>query len=115
MEDGEDCLESRSSRLLVLIDRDTTAIIIDSDGVVTMEDGRDGTTVTSECFIDTIIDDLLDHMVESFDIRRSDIHSWSLADWLESLEDFDRGGIVCSGGVEGFGVRHRVMNSETIK
>lgn len=90
MEDSEDCLESRSSGLLVFIDRDTTTIIIDGDRVVTMEDGRDSTTVTSECFIDTIIDDLLDHVVKSFDIRRSDIHTRSLADWLKSLEDFDR-------------------------
>jgi hypothetical protein len=50
--------------------------------------------VASESFIDCVIDDLIDEVVEAALTGRSDIHTWSLADRLKALEDGDGRGVV---------------------
>ena len=54
--------------------------------------------VASESFIDCVIDDLIDEVVEATLTGRSDIHTWPLADRLKALEDGDRTGVVGHAG-----------------
>jgi uncharacterized protein YggL (DUF469 family) len=50
--------------------------------------------ITSERFIDSVIDDLINQVVEAAFAGGADIHTWALADRFEALEDGDRRGVV---------------------
>jgi hypothetical protein len=63
MKYGKDCFESRSSCLGVDVDRNSTPIVLYSDGVVGMKCEMNIFAVASERFIYSIINDFLDEMV----------------------------------------------------
>jgi hypothetical protein len=54
----------------------------------------DLSAITRERFIDSVIDDFIDKVVEAAFAGRADIHTWALADCLKAFEDGDRGGVV---------------------
>ncbi len=54
-----------------------------------MEDDFDIFGMTSHGFVDRVIDDLPDEVVESALISRSDIHARSFSDWLKAFEYLD--------------------------
>ncbi len=54
---------------------------------------RDSITVSSHGFVETVVDNFPDHVVESTRTCRSDIHPRTFADSLESFEDSN---LICS-------------------
>jgi hypothetical protein len=50
--------------------------------------------ISCERFIDCVIDDFIDKVMQTAFAGRADIHTWALADRLKPLEDGDRGGVV---------------------
>jgi hypothetical protein len=53
--------------------------------------------ITSESFIDRVIDNLIDEVVEAALTSRADIHAWALTDRVEPLEDGNSAGVVAFG------------------
>lgn len=63
VEDSEDCFESGFSCFFVFIYRDSSSIVMNSDGSVFVQCGRDSGTKSCQRFIDGIIYDFLDEMM----------------------------------------------------
>src|SRR5215218_1418744 len=86
---GHDDLGGRTLLLLVLLDRDTAAIVRDRDAVVGMQGDADRVAVTRDRLVDGVVDDLVDEVMEAAGPGRSDVHPRAPADGLEALEDSD--------------------------
>ena len=77
------------------IHRDTTAIILDRDGLIGVDDHADFRAVTRQSLVDGVIHQFKDHVVQAGAIVGiADVHTRALAHRIQSLEDFDAGGIV---------------------
>gem|GEM_PF-3190118 len=94
MKDSENSLQSGFSCFFMLINRNTSSIIMDSHRSVFIETGGDSGTMTSQRFIYRIIYNFLDKMMQTFGICGSDIHSWSHSDGFESFQNLNVGGII---------------------
>jgi len=94
VEDGHDDLEGGGVHLGVLVDGDAAAIVGDGDDVVLADAADDGVAVAAECFVDGVIDDLADEVVEAAVVGGADVHAGAAADGLEALEDLDRTGVI---------------------
>ena len=81
-----------------LIDGNAAAIVDDGDGVVEMHDDIDGGGVSGESFIDRVVHDLVDEMVQAHFAGGADVHGGTLSHGFHAAENLD--GI---GGVAGFG------------
>ena len=92
----EDQLQGRFAELGVHVHGDAAAIVTDRHRVARLvQRHRDAVGVTVEVFIDGVIDDFPDQMVQSLLVRIADIHRWPFAHRLESFEDGDVfGGVV---------------------
>ncbi len=89
MEDSHNRFEGRNSCFWMNIDWDSSTIILYLTTSIVRETKRDVGTVTSECFIDRIIDDFLYEVITATCISRTDVHAGTLADGLETFEDLD--------------------------
>jgi hypothetical protein len=89
MEDSEDCLESRLACLWVYVSRDTTTIIDHTTRSISMEYDLDIFGMTCHSLIDRVVDDLPDEVMKTSLISRSDIHTGSFSDWLQTFEYLD--------------------------
>ncbi len=59
-----------------------------------MNGDRDGGGVSGHGFVDGVIDDFVDQVVESVEAGAADVHAGALADGFESFQDFDLLGVV---------------------
>jgi hypothetical protein len=59
-----------------------------------MNANDDARGVSRHRFVNRVVYDLVDEMVEAALISGADVHSWALADCIESLKDLDAGGAV---------------------
>ena len=85
------------------VDGDAAAIVGDGDGVAALvqRDG-DGVGVAVEVFIDGVVDDFPDEVVQALGVGAADVHRRPLADRLQAFEDLNgRGGGVTIGGGAG--------------
>ena len=73
----------------VLIGRNAAAVVDDRDGMVDVERDVDLVAVPGQRFVDRVVDDLVDEMVQAGSAGRADVHRRALADRLEALEDLD--------------------------
>jgi len=89
MEDREHDLESALAVLLHPVDRDAPAIVVDHQRAVAVDDYRDPAAVPGKGFINRIIDNFVDKMVQTAGIGAADIHCRPLADRSEPFEDRD--------------------------
>ena len=81
-----DCRHS----FLVKAYRDPAAVILHGAGSVLAEGDPDFAAVSGQMFIDGIVDDLIDQMVQTFGSGGTDIHTRTSSDWFESFQNFDR-------------------------
>ena len=71
-----------------------------------MDGDLDATAEPGEMFIDRVVEDLENAVVQTTLIRIPDVHPWPLADGLKSFEFVDLGGIILLlGGDLGFVLR----------
>ena len=63
MQLGHDDLGCRHAFTLVDVDRNAAAVIAHRDGIVGVEHHLDAARIAGECFVDRIVDDLVDHVV----------------------------------------------------
>ena len=79
-------------RLVVLrhdADRDAAPVVEHDDRVVGLDGDGDAVGIAGERFVDRVVDDLVDQVVEAPRPRGADVHAGTLADRVEALEDCD--------------------------
>ena len=72
-----------------LVDRNAAAVIDDSDRVVEVNDGIDARCMAGKRFVDRIVDNLVDQMMQSHLAGRPDIHRRSQTYCFQTFEHFD--------------------------
>ncbi len=80
--------------LLVGVNRDATAIVDNGHDVVGTDSANDMIAVAGQGFIDGVVDDLANEMMEPSLIGVADVHAWSPTNTLESLKDLNLIGVV---------------------
>jgi hypothetical protein len=73
----------------VLADRDAATIVDDLDRAVLVDRHLDVARLTRHRLVDRVGDDLPDEVVETANVRRTDVHAGALPDSLEPLEHLD--------------------------
>ncbi len=98
MQHGHDDLGSRAPFLGLHVDRNAAAVVDHADRAVGMDRHDDVVAVTGQRFVDGVVDDLENHVVEAGAvIGVADVHAGPLANGLESFQDLDFTGIVLVG------------------
>ena len=92
VKDGHDGLEGGDAGGGVLADGDAAAVVRAADGAVLMDGYDDLVAVTGHCFVDGVVDDFVDKVVQAALVRTTDVHAGPAADGLEAFEDLDIGG-----------------------
>ena len=92
---------------------------IDRDRVVEVDRDVDLGAVAGQRFVDRVVDDFVDEVMQAGRSGRPDVHGRALADGLEAFEDLDaclrrsrRVPSECRGGVSdvSFGLRHQTLH-----
>jgi hypothetical protein len=68
------------------VDRDAAAVVADGDGAVDVDGDLDAVAMAGEVFVDGVVEDLGDAVVEGPFVGAADIHAGLFADGLEALE-----------------------------
>jgi thymidine phosphorylase len=85
---GQDQLQGRLLVLGVQIDRDTAAIVADGDSIAALvQRNGHGVGEAVEVFIDRVIEDLPDEVVQPFGIDAANVHRRPLAHGLQTFEN----------------------------
>jgi hypothetical protein len=81
----------RNAFALVDVDGNAAAVVAHGDGIVRIEDDLDRGGVARKRFVDRVVDDLIDHVMQTRTIVGvADIHARPLADGIEALQNPDR-------------------------
>ena len=67
----------------MFFNRNSTAIIFNTDGIIFMHHDINDCTITSHRFIDTVIDNFINQLMQSIDTCIADIHSWTFTNGLQ--------------------------------
>jgi hypothetical protein len=73
----------------VAIDRNAAAVVHDRHRMIDVNRDVDLIAEPGERFVNRVVDDLVDEMVQAGHSRRADVHGRTFADGLETLEDLD--------------------------
>ncbi len=96
---GHDDLGRRHALLFVDAGRNAAPVVGDGAGAVGVERHRHELRIAAQRFVDRIVDDLVDHMMQAGAVVRvADIHARPLADCVEAAQHFDRIGSVAVAG-----------------
>ena len=106
VEDGERDL-GRGFPTAVKIDRNAAAVVDDGDRVVDVDRNVDLIAEAGQRFVDRVVDDLVDEMMESRRTGRPDVHRRPLPYGLEPLEYLDLVGAVIVGRTVAVGLSLR--------
>ena len=68
------------------IDRDTTTVVDDRDGIVYVDRYADLVAIPSQCLVDRIVDHFVDKVMQTGRPRRADVHRRPLPDGFKALE-----------------------------
>ena len=98
MQDGHNHFKSRDiapffNRFFVMFfNRDTPAIIFDGDRIIFMQDDIDRSAISRHCFVDTVVDDFVNELMQAIFAGIPDIHSRTFSN---SLQPFQHGNRAC--------------------
>ena len=89
MQDGHDDF-GRGTSFLVHANRDSAAIVDNTDRTVSVDRHRNLVGMTSQGFVDRVVDDLEDHVVQTGTIIGvADVHAGALAHGFKAFENLD--------------------------
>ena len=91
---GHHQLEGRDVILRVNVDWDAATIVLNGAGAVVVDADGDLRAVTGEGFIDRVIDDFKDTVVEATFVSVADIHIGAFTDTFKSLQLLDFGRVI---------------------
>ena len=89
VEDGQNDRDRRNAQFLVDADRDASTVVADFDDVPGQDVHFNVCTEAGQSFVDGVVDDLIDQMVESAGTGRTDVHTGTHPDRFETFEDLD--------------------------
>ncbi len=69
--------------------RNAAAVIHDRDTAVDVDRHLDRLTESRHVFVDTVVDDFIDEVMEAVDAGAADVHRRALPHGIETFEDFD--------------------------
>ena len=87
------------------VDGDAAAVVVDLTAAVGEQRDPDARAVAGHRFVDRVVDDLPDQVVQAGEAGRTDVHAGPLADRIEAFEDLDRVGVVGRRRLRLIGVR----------
>ena len=90
---GQDHFRRRLAAFVV-IDRNAAPVVDDRDRTVDVDGDVDLIAETSQRFIDRVVDDFVDEVMQTGRTRGADVYRRALADRFEALEDLDLVGAV---------------------
>jgi hypothetical protein len=70
-------------------DRNATAVVLDDNRAIRGDRHVDSRGVPGHRFVDGVVDDLPDEVMEAAGVRRADVHAGSATDGFQALEDLD--------------------------
>jgi hypothetical protein len=70
----------------MIVDGDAAPVVLDLDGIVGVNDHRYAIGKTGERFIDGVVDDFVDEVMQPSLGRRADVHAWAFPNRLETLQ-----------------------------
>ena len=91
---GQRELDARHLLRRMHVDRNAAAVVLDGDRVVVVDRDANVVRVAGERFVDRVVDDLVDEVMQSALGRRADVHAGAFANRLESLENLDLPSVV---------------------
>ena len=95
VQDGHDDFGSAAPFFGVDIDRDAAAVVAHGDGFVLVDDDVDFGAVTGKGFVDGVIDDFKDHVMQAAAVVGiADVHAGADAYCFQSFEYANAGGVV---------------------
>ena len=89
VENGVDDLDGGDMKLLVFARRDTAAVIGDADDVSGQDGDGDGVAGAGKRFVDGVVYDLVDQMVQPAQRRRADVHARAFSDRFQPLQNLN--------------------------
>ena len=89
MQRRHDYLNGRSVLSRMHIDRDTAAVVSDRHNTILVDHHLDHCAIAGKRFIDTIVDYLVDQMVQSVNIGATDVHRRSSANGFQTLQNLN--------------------------
>ena len=81
----------------VLANWNTATIVGDSDGIIFIDAHNDARRVTRHRFVDRVVDDFVDKVMQAALIGRTDVHAWTLAYRFKSFKNLNAGCAVVAG------------------
>ena len=109
VQDGEHDLDRRHTAL-VHVDGDAASIVDDSDAVVPVDGHGYGIAVARERFVDGVVDNLIDKVMQSAFRCRANVHTGTFSYCLESLENLNLTRAVVS--VDGGDIRAHLLGGD---
>jgi hypothetical protein len=91
---GQDQLNGGHLEFWMHIDRDAAAIIFDGNGPINMHGHFNFAAVAGEVFVDRVIENFKDHVVQTTFVRVTDVHSGAFPDRFEAFQLIDLGGVI---------------------
>src|SRR5262245_44106222 len=76
------------------VNGNTAAIVDDRDAVIDVNGHFDRIAMTGKRFVDGVIDDFINKMVQTTLASVADIHSWSLVDRFQAFQNFYVVGVI---------------------
>ena len=90
VKDGKNNLDRRDLLFFMLLNRDATTVIDNRDRVVGMNEHLDMVAITSEGFVNRIIDYLVNQVMKATGTGSANVHARALANGVKAFEDLDR-------------------------
>ena len=94
VQDGHDGLEGGYAGGGVLAYGDASAVVGAGDSAVLVDGDNDLVAVSGHGFVDGVVDDFVDKVMEAALVGAADVHAGATTDGLEAFEDLDIGGSV---------------------
>jgi len=94
VQNGQDDLDGRASLALDVVDRDAATVVEHPHATVGQQRDLDAVAVAGQSFVDGVVHDLGDQVMQAALAGGADVHAGSFADGLETLEDLDRASVV---------------------
>jgi hypothetical protein len=89
VEDGHDDLEGTDAHLGVDVDGDAATVVTDAQRVIGVESDDDVVAVAGEGFVDRVVDDFSEELVEAALAVVADVHAGALSNGFKAFEDLD--------------------------
>ncbi len=86
---SHDDFKGRATYFWMFLDRNAAAVVLNRYFVIGMQDNFDGVAGPGQGFVDTVIDDLVDKLLEPLLVCPSDVHAGPAADTFEPFEDLN--------------------------